>query len=244
MLHATALAMLVLSTPLAQTTDPGSGAKHQTSSGCDFTDRGGGPIFWFGERDVEPGDSVELRPQWTDRPGLLEDIPPGCLADWQMSNSAIARLSPDNSLLTIDPEAPSGSTVVVGAVLGGHRITGRIRVFRPDDQPFVGVWTQRGEDCGKGRPIGELRFAANGEFSVTWTPFEVYRDYWGRWSHDRATGGLELTEVRGNYVPSDVVPSGTAVVTDGRLAFEGLSLGSPRQGQACAAGFRSGPDRG
>ena len=62
------------------------------------------------------------------------------------------------------------------------------------------------------RSIGELEFRADGTFSVTWVPFETYRDYWGRYTLDLRTGRLNLQVETGNYVPPDVDGDGTFCV--------------------------------
>src|SRR5262245_30983913 len=110
---------------------------------------------------------------------------------------------------------------------------------QPED-PLVGYWRQRSEECGAAAPIYELVFQADGRYSVTWLPFETYKDYWGRWRHDRATGALELTVEGGNYIPPDLVTSGVIHLEANALTLGQISLGSPRrEGEApCHAPFR------
>jgi hypothetical protein len=78
-------------------------------------------------------------------------------------------------------------------------------------------------------PIMELLFDADGSFSVTWMPFEVYVDYWGTYTYDRSTGTVLLHVEGGNYVPPDVqVGPGKFSVAGGSLHLEGIWLGSSR----------------
>jgi hypothetical protein len=108
------------------------------------------------------------------------------------------------------------------------------------EDPLVGYWRQRHEECAASAPIYELVFAADGRFSVTWLPFETYKDYWGRWRHDRATDRLDLTVEGGNYIPTDLETSGVIHLDGNALTFEQISLGSPhREGEVtCLAPFR------
>jgi hypothetical protein len=76
-------------------------------------------------------------------------------------------------------------------------------------------------------PIGELQFRADGTLSVTWMPFEVYRDYWGSYQYDSKGGTLDLAIEGGNYVPEDVDGSGSfAIDEDGRLVLKDMWLGT------------------
>lgn len=68
-------------------------------------------------------------------------------------------------------------------------------------------------------PIQELVFRADGSFGVTWTPFEVYVDYWGAYSFDLQTGHIELEITGGNYVPPDF-----SCLPDCRFSIEGREL--------------------
>ena len=69
-------------------------------------------------------------------------------------------------------------------------------------------------------------FQDTGEFSVTWTPFEVYYDYWGTYAYDEATGALVLSVDGGNYVPADLDGEGTAMVAGGQLTLTDMWLGT------------------
>jgi len=106
--------------------------------------------------------------------------------------------------------------------------------------PLVGYWRQGQEECAGSAPIHELVFEADGRFSVTWLPFETYKDYWGRWRRDRTTDGLELTVEGGNYIPADLETSGVIHLDGNALTLGQMSLGSPRgEGEVrCPAPFR------
>ena len=83
----------------------------------------------------------------------------------------------------------------------------------------------------------ELVFKADGHYSVTWVPFETYKDYWGQWRYDRSDGSLQLSVDGGNYIPPDRVSSGRIEIRGDILDLAATSLGSPRDGRRCAAPF-------
>jgi hypothetical protein len=126
------------------------------------------------------------------------------------------------------PAPPSSAAATAGAAAPA--------VARVDTSALVGRWresawtyctppvaiTQEQTDPN----IEELEFRRDGTFTVTWTPFESYRDYWGTWTHDAASGALALTIDRGNYVPADFAGTGTATLEGGRLVLHGIRLGS------------------
>ena len=73
------------------------------------------------------------------------------------------------------------------------------------------------------------RDRSDGTFSVTWMPFEVYRDYWATYRYDSEQGTLDLAIEGGNHVPEDVDGSGSFVIDeDGCLLLKGMWLGTWR----------------
>jgi len=104
--------------------------------------------------------------------------------------------------------------------------------------PFVGTWHQVEAECSSAEPVRELIFEANGHYSVTWLPFETYKDYWGAWAYNARTRMLTLTVDGGNYQPTDRVLLGEVGADAHTLTLGALSLGSPQQGARCTAPFR------
>ncbi|MBS0384251.1 MAG: hypothetical protein JSS00_02755 [Proteobacteria bacterium] len=103
---------------------------------------------------------------------------------------------------------------------------------------LVGIWHQDEAECAGAAPVRELIFEADGHYSVTWLPFETYKDYWGAWRYDAHTRVLTLTVEGGNYQPTDRVLSGTVSVDTHQLTLGAVSLGSPHNGARCTAPFR------
>jgi len=103
---------------------------------------------------------------------------------------------------------------------------------------LVGAWHQVEAECVGAEPVRELIFEAGGRYSVTWLPFETYKDYWGAWRYDAHTRVLTLTVDGGNYQPADRVLSAEVSADAHELALGAVSLGSPQHGARCTAPFR------
>lgn len=140
----------------------------------------------------------------------------------------------DAGVLSIDAAVPAGTVVTVTAdVEAGRRVLmAEFEVYVPLASDIIGYWTEVAqiscEGTGQFDPdpvIGELVFQDTGEFSVTWTPFEVYYDYWGTYTYDEGTGALVLSVDGGNYVPPDIDGEGTAMVAGGQLTLTDMWLG-------------------
>jgi hypothetical protein len=83
-------------------------------------------------------------------------------------------------------------------------------------------------------PIQELVFDATGGFSVTWTPFEVYKDYWGAYRFDPADQSFSAEVEDGNQRPANLDLAGTASVAGDELILEDVWFGDPARMDAGA----------
>jgi hypothetical protein len=165
-------------------------------------------------------------------------------AIWSVEPTIGATIDPQSGAFSVDPTTPSGSVFTVSAdVENGRRVVSiEVHVFTPAQNPLVGNWMEEVRfACGSGEEvipeerIGELSFRADGSFSVTWQPFEIYRDYWGTYSYDLARGTLDLVVAGGNYVPKDIDGGGQFSLDDeGQLILSDLWLGSHRGGEIFA----------
>ena len=170
------------------------------------------------------GATVRITPTADVAPAGVRELPPRCATDWRIAGPA--RLNGDRTAFTIDADAPPGSEVVVGFLHGARRIEGRYRVIARDAVVLTGTWSQRGiEGCGAPEPVRELEFRPDGSFAVTFLPFETYRDYWGRYTFDPATGALTMSVEGGNHVPAGLDLEGRAEREGERLTLRGVYLG-------------------
>jgi pimeloyl-ACP methyl ester carboxylesterase len=157
---------------------------------------------------------------------------------WTVMPSSGAAIDPQKGTLIIDENTPPGSVFTVSANVerGRYTVSVDIHVFTPESNPLVGVWHEEERlTCDQYRQvavspserIGEVVFNADGTFSVTWFPFEIYKDYWGSYTFDLTSHTLKLSVRSGNYVPPDIDPSGTFLFDDqGRLILQDLWLGT------------------
>lgn len=192
--------------------------------------------FAFLATDTEvyrQGATVKLAPSVDMQPSGTREIPVRCTSGWSVTGPAT--LGDDRTTLRIAPDAPVGAQVTVRYTSAGAPVVLRLEVIGRDAVVLTGRYSQRSvEGCQIPEPIGELEFSAGNRFSVTYQPFESYRDYWGSYSFDPATGRIALKPEGGNFVPPGLDLEGEAKLVDGRLVLTGLFLGSragePQQG--------------
>lgn len=87
-----------------------------------------------------------------------------------------------------------------------------------------GYWREITETKSR---IGELHLHAGG-MSVTYEPFETYKDYWGSYSLDAHRRRISLDVDSGNQLPSFDTASGEYSLSDDTLEIRGVSLDSRR----------------
>lgn len=183
-----------------------------------------------GTTTYRQGATVSVRPMFDRMPGGYQPIDLACTRDWRITGPA--RLARDRRSLTIRADAPVGSEITLSYRWRNERAEARYRVIGRDAVVLTGLRGQQSaEGCEQAEPVRELEFAPGNRFSVTFTPFETYKDYWGTYTYDPATGALAMQVVGGNTVPPGLDLDGRATLRpDGRLVLEGMFLGSPRGG--------------
>jgi hypothetical protein len=159
--------------------------------------------------------------------------------EWSVEPSGKGAIIDSAGVLHLDLGTPPRTRFTVSANIekGRARREAIVIVYTAQTQPLVGLWEQTAQyDCDSGKlmeyfkPIRELEFRAAGRFSVTWTPFEVYRDYWGEYLSDPETKMLKLKIAGGNFVPPDFQGSGTYVVINESLELHTIFLGTRETG--------------
>ena len=181
------------------------------------------------------GATIGIRPQRDQMPAGYRDLPPECLGDWSIEGPA--DLSADRRTLTIHTDAPPGAEIVLHYKVRGEPVLARLRVVASDAMVLTGTWRQSAAvGCEALEPVRELEFGPD-RFSVTFTPFESYKDYWGGYSFDARTGALRMNVEGGNSIPPGLDLEGTARIEDGHLVLESMFLGD-RSGRVPEGGCR------
>ena len=94
---------------------------------------------------------------------------------------------------------------------------------------LTGCWKEPNEsEPNINYQIRELRFDADGFFSVTWFPFEVYKDYWGSYEFNSNSGSVSMPVSGGNYIPETLDLIGNVQTNqNNELIFLNMYLGAP-----------------
>jgi hypothetical protein len=200
--------------------------------------------------EIAPGGSATLRVSELQGPAGLKPMSESCHPVWSVSDGAPATISRGGGVLQVAQDAPDGAVFGVVAQVAGVTLEAGVQVFDPVRNPLVGTWRQSaGTPCGStesmdagNEAVRELIFQANGSFSVAWSPFETYKDYWGTYTYEVGSGRLRLQVSGGNHVPHDLDPNGQALLSgSGELQLVDMSLGSRssmREFAFCKATFR------
>lgn len=171
-------------------------------------------------------------------------IPPELLTGWKASPAGQVTVARDGKSLKVLADATPGTNVTLSASFCGKRdITRTIRIVGKDEPVLTGLWREQSRQCDGETPkdpVNELEFKDIGEFSVTYFPFESYRDYWGTYAFDAATGMLGMTTTGGNRVPANPKLTGRATLTaEGTLTLERFYLSQPETvGGVCTYTFK------
>ncbi len=159
---------------------------------------------------------------------------------YSIEPTAGATINQTTGEFLVDKSTPHGMIYTVKAdVYGGKRIiTAKAYVYTPEANPLVGLWKEDARlYCKSGQwtkpehAINELIFKANGRYSVTWIPFEIYIDYVGAYSFDLKTGKMSM-EIEGvNFVPPDFKGSGTFEMEGANtIVLKNIYLGTKGRG--------------
>ena len=155
--------------------------------------------------------------------------PLDCTAEWKVSDASLGSISDDRLTLKIAEDARPGAELVISYLAGGKPVERSVRIVSKDEKVLTGIRGQRTlESCAFPSKVGEIEFTENGRFSVTFYPFETYRDYWGTYEFDPASGAVAMKVEGGNYQPPGLDLEGVArFAEDGALVLEDVYLGVP-----------------
>lgn len=212
----------------------GSLAAAQASEPCAPRVDGAAAIWWFEPLERPPGASISLEANWTDRPGAFQPVPQGCVTDVKVSPTGLATLGADDASIRVADDAPSGALITITGRVADQTLEAQVRVVTRADAPLSGNWRQTSSSCAGGAPVRELVFNAEGRFSLTWTPFESYRDYWGAYRLDPVTGAFNAEVESGNRRPANLDLAGAVSFEGDHLILGDVWLGDPARMSADA----------
>lgn len=192
---------------------------------------------------VSPGDKTILSPIIRQGPAIVNGLPE-CVRDLVVipgdgaseDDFTLTRLEDGRYEFTISPSATPGGSFRFSAKYGQEMDVGDvIYVYDAERWPLEGVWSQSRETCNRAA-IGELEFG-RGRYSVTWQPFESYKDYWGDYTfvwtdRDSGLGELTIDVQRGNMMALAEgkhtlnlrIEGDTMTISEGRFAIPGNGL--------------------
>jgi hypothetical protein len=195
---------------------------------------------------AQPGDRLELQVGTTECCYVFQPVAVKTL--WSVDPQAGAKIDSRTGVLEIAADVPSGTTYTVTADIqdGRKRLTAQIKIYTPQANPLVGVWHESKQiDCqtleiselqGESS-LRELVFKADGTFQATFTPFEIYHDYWGTYTFDPEKGTLQLKVVSGNYTPENLDLQGEYQIDGtGALVLKHIWLGRRESGALTGCG--------
>jgi hypothetical protein len=170
------------------------------------------------------GAVVRVTPMLDTSPAGTHELPLRCVSEWSVVGPA--SLGADRASITIAPDAAPGSTVGIAFEHEGKRIAAELRVIGRDEIVLTGRYAQKAlAGCQAPSPVGELEFTPGNRFSVTFNPFETYRDYWGTYTFDPGSKRIQFSVAGGNFVPPGLDLDGEADLSGGQLVLKGLFLG-------------------
>jgi len=170
---------------------------------------------------------------------------------WSVEPADGAVIDPETGLLTIAQDVKSGArfTVTADVEHGRAQISAPLTIYRLEDNPLIGVWHEvEAIPCAGAvppvseDPLRELVFKADGTFQATFTPFEVYHDYWGTYQIDLANQTLSMTVTDGNVIPPSLDLEGFFEIDkEGYLVLKEMWLGRREATDAQGCGHRLKP---
>ena len=195
---------------------------------------------------AQPGDQLELQVGTTECCYVFQPVT--VKTRWSVDPQDGAKIDQKTGVLDIAADVLSGTTFSVTAdIQDGRKIlTTQIKIYTPQANPLVGVWHEFKQiDCQSqaitelhgDSSLRELVFKADGTFQATFTPFEVYHDYWGNYTFDPKKGTLELAGESGNYIPENLDLQGEYKIDEnGALLLKNIWLGRRDKGTPAACG--------
>lgn len=165
--------------------------------------------------------------------------------EWNIEPQEAGAIIKDGTFTLSKVALPGDRVLIQAKVDMTSQLEALVAVYTDEFNPLVGTWREErqimcdGQEQNPDEPFQELVFRADGRFTLTWHPFEVYTDYVGTYVYDAVTLALLLHIDGGNYVPEQTDLEGTIVVqSKDQIRLENIFLGirSPSKTQANVCG--------
>ena len=194
---------------------------------------------------AQPGDRLELQIGTTEC--CYYFVPQAAKTRWSIEPQTGVTINSKTGVMDIAEDTTAGSVFIVTADIENGRkiLTTQVTVYTPKANPLVGIWHESTQiDCQsgafselQGESLRELVFKADGTFQATFTPFEVYHDYWGNYIYDLEKSTLDLSVKSGNYVPENLdLQGGFQIDENGALQLKNIWLGRRDEGALAGCG--------
>lgn len=200
------------------------------------------PQLFLNPRLARQGATLELVPAEPVGAYAPREILPAFVTGWTATPAGQVTIAADGKSMTVAETATPGAEVTISAKYCDRPFSRTIRIIGKSETVIAGMWHQESIACTgetPQEPVREFDLSDRGDFSITYAPFESYRDFWGKADFNSATGTLAMTTTGGNRVPSDAKLSGKASLTpEGKLVLDGFFLSQPQTtGGACTYTF-------
>ena len=158
--------------------------------------------------------------------------PMECLGRIRPTPKTSARWSAAASTLTLSKRLKPGSEVLLHYRVNGREEAYRLVVTDPKVGSLaLGLHQAQITGCDS-EPLGEVMLQSDNHFSITFTPFETYRDYWGTYRYSPESGRLTLNVEGGNKVEQDADLDGTLRKDGDHWLFTGFNFGRSKNAAA------------
>lgn len=190
---------------------------------------------------IQPGGRLDFDLQWASCCYFLEPYA-GC-ETWWIDGGDDTITVDTNGTVRASADAVPGTVFRVMATLStGERVGTAVTVVSDATHPVQGRFTERSRlGCIEpvlftpSEPVREFSVCGD-RFQATYTPFEVFVDFWGRFELDVATGDLRMVYEGGNTSSVGLDLEGRAQWRDGELLLFDMRLQAPRNGEDEACG--------
>lgn len=192
------------------------------------------PALFLNPRIARQGATLQLVPAEPVGAFAPREIRPEFLKAWTAQPAGQVSIAKDGKSMTVLDTSTPGTEVTISATYCDKPFARTIRIVGRNEIVLAGMWHQESVSCTgetPTEPVREFDISDRDGFSITYAPFESYKDFWGDVAFDAKAGTLGMTIKDGNRVPSGAKLSGKASMTpEGKLVLDGFFLSQPQAG--------------